>query len=164
LKDILANFTHLWNELQTLPVFKFIAGLVVTAFAEYQQAIGALFILMMLDLILGIIKAAQRGKLKSSVARDKTLVKFVSYSVIGIAAGLFDDVVLDAGVTIAGLHLRLVALAVTYLAATELLSVVSNLEQVTHTRINLPGLNAIRQWRDDEDKRGRRSGDQPGAP
>lgn len=112
------------------------AGL-ISLFGPWRDAHAALLVVIMLDFVTGVIAAAKHGRLSSAVAKQKAVSKLLAYMGVLIAAYQLERVIVGSPFTF-GADYTLSA-ATLYLVATEVMSILENLERITGMRLRIFG-------------------------
>lgn len=116
--------------------YKLLAALAMALIGPWQVSYTALVILMMLDLILGVVRAWSERRLSPEIARRKTVLKLVTYWGLLIAAYQLQRISETSETLLKALSNYTVDVTVAYLAVTEFVSVLRHVSAMTGGRVN----------------------------
>lgn len=143
LENVWQNILKIINDLASSAVYKAFASILGAVIGSYGTAYWALVILMAVDFMTGVWAAKTEHRYSGTQAREKTLIKFVVYALVAIAARAFDAVLGDVDLDVLGASM--IKAALVYLAGTELLSVMDNFRRTGHP-IQIPLLDKLSEW------------------
>jgi len=115
---------------------KAMLSLMLTLIGAWRIGYTALMVLMVLDLILGVWRAAKAGELSARIARVKSLSKLGLYWAIIIAAYQLEVIARSSGGLFEASGNYSVNVTILYLGLTEFLSVLRSISAISGKPIN----------------------------
>jgi phage-related holin len=148
MNDRMMSIANLW------PI-KAAAALFFALFGPIRDAHVALFVVLIIDLITGVLAALKEHRVSSAVMRQKTFSKLLTYSIALIMGYQVEKSIMGTPYEFAG-DFSLSAVLI-YLVATEAISVLENVEKITGTKIlsAFAGLRRIKKKLEEENQNGK---------
>ena len=114
-------------------IIKLLISILLTLFGPWNGAYQALLIVMLVDFVTGIWAAVKHRRLSSSVARQKTVAKLMAYSITLLGVSQLEAIIKLYPVAIGSGYTLYTAIL--YLATTEVISILENIEKITGFRL-----------------------------